>query len=177
MRTSAEYESLMVAHAAVLMKKYKDEDHWAHESVKESLTWGSKCDYQKSGSWTSILEAMWKYHDRDTPTAQEAEAERLANVAAHAKAFDLLKSVLSFKQKKELDKKGYFHVHAQDRRKYRLYLSVGHNVELVKGGKILKRYCLVPKVTVPTPDKVLAQKLLLEADVKTFLKLANAFDP
>lgn len=180
--------------AYAILRKYT-EDHWNHKELKtwanpKKLTWGYQCDCREgdhpwSCEWamkdfktvTKYMRAnaaMWGVDHAERVT-EEIEANAVAKREATAKALHLLKRTLSAVQSEELAAQGYFHVSTKDGGTYRLYLSAGHNVEKIQDGKPVKRFCLVTKVAVPTPDKVLAQKLLLEGDPETFLKTANAY--
>lgn len=180
--------------AQALMRKYR-EDHWKHKELKtwndtRKLVWGYQCDCRgEDRPWTcewpmSDYKTITKYMqanaaswgiDHAERVTEEIEANTKAKKEATAKALDLLKKTLSIVQSEELAAHGHFHVVTKDGGTYRLYLAAGHNVEKIQDGKPVKRFCLVTKITVPTPDKVLAQKLLLEGDPETFLKTANAY--
>lgn len=101
-------------------------------------------------------------------------AEEELRKIATSKAELLLRRVLSKEQILELDEKGYFHVWSKDGLKYRIRRGTSHNVKRVDPltGEEKQSYCIYPKISVPVPDIMLAQKLLLEADPETFLKTA-----
>lgn len=115
---------------------------------------------------------------RQAEYRRHMEEERLARKLADEKAEVLLRRFLNPKQRAELDEFGYFHVWARDGFKYRITRNYGHNVARVdpETDKLLKRFCVVPKVSIPSPDRLLAHKLLLESDVERFIKIANVAD-
>lgn len=100
----------------------------------------------------------------------EEELQKIATGKAEA----LLRRTLSKEQILELDEKGHFHVWSKDGLKYRIGRGKSHNVKRVDPltGEEKQSYCIYPKVSVPVPDIMLAQKLLLEADPESFLKTA-----
>jgi hypothetical protein len=104
--------------------------------------------------------------------AIEAERQRMAN----EKAKKLLVEHLSPQQQKTYDEKRYFDVDIEGRT-YRIHHGSHGNVRLLgtgeKTGKEVTKYCIQPD-GVPVGDVLLAQKLLLEADEKEFLRIANA---
>lgn len=97
---------------------------------------------------------------------------------AREKAEALLLANLSPEQRDQFKKQGNFVVHSSDKdRFYRVTYGQAGNVLLIEkaSGKVLKRLCIHPPFEhgLPTEDVMLAQKLLLEADEKAFLKTAN----
>ncbi len=103
-----------------------------------------------------------------------AEAERQA--VANEKATKLLVEHLSVEQQKTYEEKRYFDVDIEGRT-YRIHHGSYGNVRLMgtgdKTGKEITKFCIQPE-GVPIGDVLLAQKLLLEADEKEFLRIANA---
>jgi hypothetical protein len=94
---------------------------------------------------------------------------------ARRKARILLKRHVSNGQWKEFLKKKTFHVTGSDGRLYRLSHQIGSSVTLVVEGEDVSRYCLVPKgdVWIPEADMMLAIKLMLETNARSFLRRAN----
>jgi hypothetical protein len=104
---------------------------------------------------------------RETP----AQKEERAVAAKRAEA--LLRSVLSPKQLKELDRRGYFHVTVAKRR-FRITRGRSHNIKEVDSrSRILRTLCAHPREQVPDADTMLAQKLWLESKPEDFFKIAN----
>ncbi len=82
----------------------------------------------------------------------------------------LLESFLDKDQLARFKANGTFDVIVRDRR----YLITGGNVHrFTKHGVNDARYCIVTGGHVPHCDNMLAQKFLLEADEKRFLRIAN----
>jgi hypothetical protein len=106
--------------------------------------------------------------------AQAVEAEKQA--VANEKAKKLLVEHLSAEQQKTYEEKRYFDVDIEGRT-YRIHHGSHGNVRLLgtgdKAGKEITKYCIQPE-GVPIGDVLLAQKLLLEANEKEFLRIANA---
>lgn len=105
---------------------------------------------------------------------KQAEEYRKKQAVTRAKARQLLEEVLNEEQRYELAKSGFFHVHtAKGKRTYRL--APGHSPRLVKSedGKMYS-YCIHTREGFPVDDALAAFKLLLDADEKEFLKIANA---
>jgi hypothetical protein len=120
---------------------------------------------------------------RDIPAAGEArgragreswERRRAEEEEAEARAESLLKRHLADGQRAEYEMDRSFHVVTGTGRRYRLRHGWAGNVEEVDAaGKRLRRYCIHPRIGVPCPDNLLAQKLLLEADEPEFHRIAN----
>jgi hypothetical protein len=99
--------------------------------------------------------------------------EQAEQKAADQRAELLLRSTLSKKQLKELDRRDYFHVTVGGRR-FRITRGRSHNIkEVDPRGRILRSLCAHPIELVPTADTMLSQKLLLESKPEEFFKIAN----
>lgn len=109
--------------------------------------------------------------------AHYAVEEKSRN-AARKKARTLLRKNLTRKEWQEFSKEKTFHVTGSDGRTYRISHQIGSNVTLVVGGQDVARYCLVPKGNgwIPEPDMMLAVKLMLETNARSFLRRANMTD-
>lgn len=91
---------------------------------------------------------------------------------ADDRAKQLLLDHLSEEQKKTFEKEGWFEcVGNKTGKTYRVHNY--RNVNTVQGKT---KYCLVQKNTVPLPDQLLTEKMLIENDEEKFLKVANRFD-
>jgi hypothetical protein len=110
---------------------------------------------------------------------QELLARDQARIKERKEAEDrarvLLLATLDAEQAKMFVAERSFVVHSQDRkRRYLVKYGVQGNVELLNdAGQSVAKFCIHPEESVPTPDVMLAQKLLLEADEQQFLKIAN----
>lgn len=93
--------------------------------------------------------------------------------AAKERAEKILVENLSPQQHECLKANGYFFVDVGDRR-YRIDRGRTRNVRLVdSAGKVMRNLCAHPLDNVPDADTMLAQKLQLETDEDSFLKIAN----
>lgn len=108
------------------------------------------------------------------------ERERVAAEAAFkkqeaaARAEKLLFETLTPQQKEDIAKKGSFYLFTKSGRKYRIDRHTHGNVYLYdEKDRIVRKLCAQPS-GVPTDDAILAQKLALEADEDSFLRVANA---
>jgi hypothetical protein len=89
------------------------------------------------------------------------------------KARLLLLSCLSDLQRRQFEANGWFDVVAQSGTRYRITKGWGGNVFSIHNDRRRDRYCIHPSSYVPEEDNMLAQKLLLETDERTFLRVAN----
>lgn len=111
--------------------------------------------------------------------AIEAEAKavqaRKDAEEAEARAEELLKASLTEPQRQEYAKDKSFTIISKDgNRTYRVKKGWSHNVERIDAeGKKIHTLCAHPQQPVPLADNQLAQKLMLEHDEDTFLKMAN----
>lgn len=113
--------------------------------------------------------------------AAEAERQARQRVASRAReesrlrAEELLLQNLDKEQAAQFQRERAFEVYTQGRTKrYRVGYGTAGNVSLLDGkGVVVAKFCIHPEVACPTEDVMLAQKLLLETDEGTFLKIAN----
>lgn len=114
------------------------------------------------------------------PTEEET-AQRLAVAAEQTKkkaeafqrAEELLLLCLSEEQQQQYREHGYFDTVVDDRR-FRINNWWSGNVyEYNPEGIKIRSYCLHPKETVPVPDHMLIQKLMLEMQLGEFIRTAN----
>lgn len=105
---------------------------------------------------------------------EEMSLRRRKREAADYRARTLLKSNLDDEQKAELEAKRRFYVEGQDGKQYLILPELHGNVFLVQDGQIVRGYCCIVDEEVPLWDSMLAQKLLLETDIKAFMDTANA---
>lgn len=93
--------------------------------------------------------------------------------AANARAKKLLLQNLNKEQIKSFSRYKKFLVQAPSGRVYELRDGWAGNVEEIKDGKRIARFCIHPGIKVPNCDNLLAQKLMLETDEERFRKIAN----
>lgn len=125
--------------------------------------------------WTDWNVAEYVVPDvqfREDPDAVERRVNERA--AADEKAMALLRENLTRRQRRELDRRGYFHVHTRHgERVYRLSRGGVHRIRGEDGQRY--SFCIHPADGLwPAGDTTLAIKLLLEADEEQFLAIANA---
>ena len=94
---------------------------------------------------------------------------------ARRRAKKLLLASLDADQRRELKRKGYFHVSGSKGNLYRVASAFPFNVRLAGYAKRSRVFfCLEAEdPDLPAEDVMLAQKLMLETDEGEFLRLAN----
>jgi hypothetical protein len=175
--------------------------YWCSTSTTSSTssdgTWQQWCGLQDdstSASTTSNTNTIWSYWTATYPPPEVSEEQRIEQEATHnrlvaerqerenkaheekkaadVKAIALLRSQLNEEQLANYDLDGSFVVVA-GRNNYRLKGASVH--ELDKNGQPIASLCIHPSwnQNIPMADSVLAKKLLLDADPKEFVKIAN----
>jgi hypothetical protein len=106
---------------------------------------------------------------------QEGAPSPAERKKARKRARKLLESALDPAQRRELKRKGYFHVWSSRGNVYRIARESPFNVRLAGYAKASRIYfCLEAEdPDVPVEDVMLAQKLLLETNEGEFLRVAN----
>jgi hypothetical protein len=107
---------------------------------------------------------------------QRVEEHIKLTKAAEDKALELLMDNLDEGQQAMLKKDGSFIVVGQKtKRQYRIGKGISQNIQLLgKGDKPAECWCFhIQKCGIPTSDHMLAQKLMLEFEEETAIKLAN----
>lgn len=104
-----------------------------------------------------------------------AEAKRKRKrQEARKKAKALLVAELTEQQRDQLNEMAAFLVETEEGRRYRIKNGWSGNVEeLDEDGRVIARYCIHPRLSVPHEDNMLAQKLMLETDEAAFQRIAN----
>lgn len=119
---------------------------------------------------TPEQQARW---GAERATLREAAARREAErAAARDKARALLLSMLSVRQREQLERERFFEIVGQSGKHYRIRQGTHGNVRLLDGGREVGSYCGQP-VGVPDEDAMLAQKLQLEYDEARFVAASN----
>jgi len=97
---------------------------------------------------------------------------------AYAKAEALLLRHLDDTQRAQYAAHGWFEVQVETRC-YRIRQGISGNVSLrdPQTREPTRIYCIHPRLSVPTPDVMLAQLLTLRYDEARFLRIANASEP
>ncbi len=117
------------------------------------------------------LEARLERQRQAELNRQRREEEQKA---ARQKAEELLRESLDEEQRNQFDKTKWFFVISQSGECYRIRPGLVGNIdELNKDNKIVAKYCIHPRISVPVEDSMLTQKLMLEADEARFLQIAN----
>lgn len=107
---------------------------------------------------------------REWDAAQARDRER--REAIQKRARELLCRSLTPAQRQSLDEHGFFDLNVGGRH-YRIRQGTHGNVRLIQDEREVTSYCIQPD-GVPAEDAMLAQKLLLETDEPSFLRIANA---
>lgn len=137
-----------------------------------------------SFSGTSVgTQRVWKLWNIDasikssTLRRQAEEDARLRKIEAEEadeRAEILLHEHLTLDQIDMLEKMREFLVMGSRGNRYLIRRGRAGNVlGLDEHGKPVRRYCAHPAESVPDPDTMLAQKLMLEIDEDSFLRVAN----
>ena len=134
---------------------------------------------QGIGTYTPCTPIYGEYVVNETQEQQAAriatyEAEDKKRKAAESKAEELLLMCLNDVQKEIYLKHGYLEINT-DKAKYRIKRGWAKNIEKIGlDGKPELAYCIHPRdSSVPVPDNMLAQKLMIEYNEQEFLRLAN----
>jgi hypothetical protein len=151
----------------------------AYPSVATSMSYGEAARVGDT-IWLNWVQERVQTEEQVARLRAEAEARdrmyaerRAAQAEALTKAETLLRSVLSAAQWADYKEKGYFETTVNDRR-YRIKKGIAGNVKLLdSGGREMRSYCIHPRIDLPVADVMLGQKLLLEADEREFLRIAN----
>lgn len=92
---------------------------------------------------------------------------------ANEKAEALLTEYLGDEQVEELTRARKFCVRGSKGGVYEIHRGQIQNVYRIEGNDLRTRWCAHPRETVPDPDAMLAQALMLETDEERFLAIAN----
>ena len=104
---------------------------------------------------------------------QEEERRKEAE-AALKRAEGLLMEFLDPYQQEEYAKDKSFHVKGADGERYKVrHAWSGHVDRVNEKGKVVERFCIHPRESVPIPDNQLVAKLMLETNPAEFRKKAN----
>jgi hypothetical protein len=127
---------------------------------------------RRSGRVQMAADEMARHAQYEREAQARYEAERALRVAAEAKAELLLQRLLTAEQSESLKEKRHFYLYSRGS-KYRIDRGSRGNVKLVdERDQVIESYCIHP-TGVPDADAMAAQKLMLEADPETFLRVAN----
>ena len=135
--------------------------------------------------WSSYNHAphVWRQMPRteletaEAQEAQEASQRRYAEErrVADERAEQLLLSCLTAEQRMAWRTRRCFYVILGSGRRYRFDSNTYQgNVKLVnEADEVLSSFCIHLRMGIPIYDHLLAQKLMLEADEQTFMRIAN----
>ncbi|WP_245475067.1 hypothetical protein [Bradyrhizobium sp. Leo121] len=104
----------------------------------------------------------------------------LAEDTSEARGLRLMRDRLSPDQREQFDDSGCFEVVGCDSgKRYRIYYgTIPPNVyEIDDAGRLKTGLCFMPLGRLPAGDVILAQKVALETDEPSALKVANRFSP
>ncbi len=144
-------------------------------------THNQRYDVQKSADWQprqltkeEVEQREKEYQERLRIAEAKAREEEKLRKAAEQRAKKLLLQNLNLEQKLAYNREKKFQVKAPSGKLYEIRHGWAGNVdELNPQGKPINRFCIHPRMQVPIPDSLLAQKLLLETDEEQFRKTAN----
>ena len=114
---------------------------------------------------------VWDYWTSGTNSAVSYLLDDPKRHAASARAEALLASYLTDAQRAELAARGHFTVQGSAGGEYQI--SGGATVRRVEHSREVESLCCHPNLAYPAGDRMLAQKLWLEADELTFCQIAN----
>jgi len=115
------------------------------------------------------------YEERQAQYRVQREEDRAKKAEAAEKAEKLLLTCLTAEQRMEWRTRKCFYVTTRTGRRYRFDSnSYQGNVKLVnRDDMVLSTFCIHLPHHIPLCDHLLAQKLMLEADEPTFMRIAN----
>jgi len=147
--------------------------YWAQTAERIAYPWRQREVTLRTvqPSAEEIEEATRRAQERVREADQRANLRRTADSRAEA----LLQTCLNEEQAKEFRQFQYFTVISKDgQRRYRIRKGIAGNILRIDGaGKPTHTLCAHPAEEVPEYDNMLAQKLWLEHDEASFLKVAN----
>lgn len=148
---------------AVLARRERDWPRQAYQTPAPRVV--TEEDLARNRRWELQREAQ----------LEEQRVARAARAAAEAKAEELLRANLSEAQRQELEQHDWFLVIGKTGEIFRIRRGRSANVDVIdpKTGAIVKRLCAHPNVHCPDADTMLAQKLHLEDDAQSFIRVAN----
>lgn len=120
------------------------------------------------------LQARQARIDQENAVRQAELAKQRKEAADRAAA--LLSDHLAPEQRETFEKQRHFVVHSRDgQRRYRVEYGTAGNVKLLNAeGKAVAKFCIHPVDSrIPTEDVMLTQKLMIEGDEESFLRIAN----
>ncbi len=166
--------------------------HWTTTSTTTSIIWDGWVTTGVANDTTTVTYNGYSVGNSPAyrqPTAEEQAANRAVvaalekagrdreadAAAAEKKAREHLLQHLTPEQKETLAKNNKFHVIASDGSRYEIDASRKlHNIHYLNSdGKKEYEYCIYQTGDCPPSDNILAQKLLLEADLTQFRRTAN----
>lgn len=102
------------------------------------------------------------------------EAERRAvRAEADKRAEALLRAHLTPEQQAQLSTKDWFLIHSKSGKVYRINRGRNANIDVIdETGKTVRSLCVHPRDAVPDADTMLAQKVMIEHDEESVLKMA-----
>lgn len=112
------------------------------------------------------IKRMREYYEEDARKRREERA------SAEKRALELLVSALTPEQAACYQERSYFDLKCGET-VYRIRKGSVRNIEVIQKGRTVKVLCAHPNGGLPVHDVVLAQKLALETDEQSFLRVAN----
>jgi hypothetical protein len=133
-----------------------------------TATWYAWC-----GSTTSATSTYETRESDEIKAAREAKAARQKVIEAKAEKW--LRDHLSAEQEREyLDTHKFTVISRDGQRRYEITKENAWVYELNAKNERIRSFCIHSRIQLPKADEICAKKILLEADEKEFLKVANA---
>lgn len=155
-------------------------------------TWNSEFVYVTASTTATMIWTTWVTVNNASNSASMAHQMYNATVrrvngydditpadtvAADARADVLLNTILNAEQRTQFARNRFFEVVTGSTgatRRYRIKHGWAGNIFLLDDkGREVEIFCLHPHTPVPVADNLIAQKLLLETDEASFLRIAN----
>ena len=128
--------------------------------------WNAKYDGQHIIPDGEAIKRMREYYEEGARKRREERA------SAEKRALELLVSALTPEQAACYQERSYFDLKCGET-VYRIRKGSVRNIEVIQKGRTVKVLCAHPNGGLPVHDVVLAQKLALETDEQSFLRVAN----
>ena len=135
--------------------------------------WNAKYDGQHIIPDGEAIKRMREYGGEQRRKYEEdARKRREERASAEKRALELLVSALTPEQAACYQERSYFDLKCGET-VYRIRKGSVRNIEVIQKGRTVKVLCAHPNGGLPVHDVVLAQKLALETDEQSFLRVAN----
>lgn len=154
-----------------------DQNNYYISYSNPSLIINSNLTYQKVLSKAANLEQICKgisfFPKGISPRSRAINL--LEQTRPEAKAIETLRDEISEEDYRKFLKFGFILVHGQSHRVYQIFRNFSH-IKVWENGKKVEEICIyIPDHKIPPTDKLIAFKLMIENDEKSFIKLGNVY--